>query len=105
MRKRKQFYLILIPVLFSMSANPCICWFSPKEEAVKQKVKNADLIVYAVAMRDPFKVAHSLKETLYTDSTLSVSEVVFKVEKVWKGKKLQTVKFDGKEFPCGDASY
>lgn len=33
------------------------------------------------------------------------TSLVFKIEKVWKGEKLKTIKFNPKRYPCEDAGY
>jgi hypothetical protein len=94
---------ILISILFScftINSFACICWFATDKKSVKDKIAKADVILYVMAMPD------SLSENLQPgDSTLHVSEVVFKIIKTWKGKELTTERFKAKRYPCEDAGY
>lgn len=78
----------------------CICWFSTDKKSVKDKIAKADVILYAMAMPD------SLNENIQSgDSTLHVTEVVFKIIKLWKGKELVTGRFKARRYPCEGAGY
>ena len=92
-------YFLSIFTLLTSNAFACICWFGTDKKSVKEKIEKADVIVYASI------VPESMNSLFADDSSLYVTDVIFSIEKVWKGSNLSTVKFDAKMYPCGDAEY
>ena len=92
-------YLIPIFALCTTNAIACICWFVTDKKSVKESIDKADVIVYATV------VAENMNSLRAEDSSLFVTDVIFDVEIVWKGTVSQTIKFEQKLRPCGDASY
>jgi hypothetical protein len=95
--------IVLVLALFlcvTAKSWACLCWFLPDKKSVKDKIEKADVILYAVAMTD------SLNKNIQPgDSTLHVTEVVFRIIKTWKGKEIATESFSVKRYPCEDAGY
>jgi hypothetical protein len=96
----KKILLIFIFSGLTINSFACICWFSPDKKSVKSKIAKADIILYATV------VADSLSENFQRgDSSLHVTEVIFQVVKIWKGKQVETIRFKAKRYPCEDAGF
>ena len=92
--------LIFIFSALTTTSFACICWFSPDKKSVKTKIEKADIILYATVVVD------SLSENFQRgDSSLHVTDVIFQVLKIWKGKQVETIRFKAKRYPCEDAGF
>lgn len=96
----KKFYVLTMLLLWATECSACICWFSTDKKVLKKRIKETDVILYAMAMP-----ADSLDGDSQWGDYLYVEEVTFKVEHVWKGERRPTMRFKRKKSPCEDASY
>ena len=96
----KKVLLIIIFSGLTINSFACICWFSTDKKSVKSKIANADIILYATV------VADFLSENFQRgDSSLHVTEVIFQVVKIWKGRQMETIRFKAKRYACKDAGF
>jgi hypothetical protein len=94
--------VLFVFIFFGLTINSlaCVCWFRTDKKSVKSQIAKADIILYATV------VADSLRDnSLGADSSLHVTEVIFHVLKIWKGKQLETIQFKAKQYPCEDAGF
>lgn len=96
----KKFCVLIILSFFASKCLACLCFFSANKKSVKERIKEADVILYVTAMRD------SLSEDFQPrGSSFHVTKTIFKVLKVWKGDPTATIRFNAKRYPCQDAHY
>ena len=91
--------LVLTLVLLTTKSFGCICWFGTDKKSVKEKIEKADIIVYGTALGENVGEGENL------DSIRHITDIVFKVDQVWKRNKIERLKFDPKKSPCEDAYY
>ena len=96
----KRLPIIILLSCLTINCFACLCWFSPDKKSVKSEINKADVILYATVTAD-----NSSDNFQPNDSSLHVTEVIFQVIKVWKGKQLQTLRFKAKRDPCEDAGF
>jgi hypothetical protein len=96
----KKFNLFIILSFWTINSFACICLFPNDKKNIKSIIGKADMIIYATAEADSSSKAFKLG-----DSTLNISDIIFKVTTTWKGKKLKTVRLKAKRSPCEDAEY
>ncbi len=96
----KNFFASILLSFFVTQCFACICWFSTDKDGLEKRIKEADVILYATAMP-----AYNLFNDLQRGDYAGITEVIFWVEYVWKGKNVKTIKLKGKRYPCWDASY
>jgi plasmid replication initiation protein len=90
---------LLTLLLLTTKSFGCICWFGTDKKSVKEKIEKADIIIYGTAVADDLADGENM------DSIRHITDIVFKVDHVWKGKKIEKLKFDPKKRPCEDAHY
>jgi|GEM_PF-4805862 len=78
----KKFCFLLMLLLLASRSFGCICWFGTDKKSVKEKIDKADIIVYATAL-----LSDELAMPENFDSLRHITEIVFKVEHVWKAKE------------------
>lgn len=97
---KNKFLATLLFLCFASNSWACTCFFSPDKKSIKDYIRKADVVIYAMVMPDSLN-----KNVQVGDSTLHVTEVVFKILKTWKGKQLITGRFKAEQDPCADAGY
>lgn len=96
----KKFCFLLMLLLLGSKSFGCICWFGTDKKSVTEKIEKADIIVYATAL-----LSDELAMPGNFDSSRHITEIVFKVELVWKGKRIERLRFEPRKRPCEDAHY
>lgn len=93
--------LLVIFIHLTFRTFSCTCWFPTDKESVKQIINSADIIVYATALAD-----NSIGISNFdNDSSLHITDVVFKIHTVWKGDVTGKLKLNPRKYPCEDANY
>lgn len=96
----KKFYVLIMLLVCATECFACICWFPTDKKALKKRIKEADVILYVLAIP-----ADSLNRDFQRGDYLGIEEIIFKVEHIWKGDRRATMRFKGKKSPCKDAVY